>query len=47
MSIEPHGGKLVNCFVNPDEKMTKMEQAKKLKSIELDKYLYFDLDCIA
>lgn len=47
MSIEPHGGKLVNCFVNPDEKMTKMEQAKKLKSIELDEYLSFDLDCIA
>ncbi len=47
MSIEPHGGKLVSRFVSSDEKMTKMEQAKKLESIELDEYLSFDLDCIA
>jgi ATP sulfurylase len=46
MSIEPHGGKLVSRFVSSDEKMTKMEQAKKLESIELDDiYLLIRLYC--
>ncbi|MGC8737066.1 MAG: sulfate adenylyltransferase [Candidatus Hydrogenedens sp.] len=47
MAIEPHGGKLVNRFVPADEKIKKIEEAKKLKQIILDEYLSFDLDCIA
>ena len=47
MSIEPHGGKLVNRFVSEIEKQKKIEQARHLKKILLDEYLTFDLDCIA
>lgn len=47
MSIEPHGGKLVDRYIKPDEKESKLSEAKKLKSIHIDEYLSFDLDCIA
>ncbi len=47
MLIEPHGGKLINRFVSPEEKEIKIQQAKSLKKIFLDDYLTFDLDCIA
>lgn len=47
MSIEPHGGKLVNRFVSENEKQKKIEQTRHLKKILLDEYLTFDLDCIA
>lgn len=47
MSIEPHGGKLVNRFVPEEKKERKIEEAKKCKQIFLDEYLSFDLDCIA
>ncbi|HOK10106.1 MAG TPA: sulfate adenylyltransferase [Candidatus Hydrogenedens sp.] len=47
MAIEPHGGVLVNRFVSIVERNVKREEAKRLKSIQLDEYLSFDLDCIA
>ncbi len=47
MSIEPHGGKLIDKYVKPEEKESRLSEAKKLKSIHIDEYLSFDLDCIA
>ncbi|MCX8065003.1 MAG: sulfate adenylyltransferase [Candidatus Hydrogenedentes bacterium] len=47
MTIEPHGGKLVNRYVQLEEKEEKIAEAKKLKALYIDEYLSFDLDGIA
>ncbi len=47
MSIEPHGGKLINRYIKPEDRESKLSEAKKLKSIHIDEYLSFDLDGIA
>jgi len=47
MSIAPHGGTLINCFVPDSEKASLQEIARTLPRIQVDAYAAFDIDGIA
>lgn len=47
MSIAPHGGTLINCFVPDSEKVSLQEIARTLPRIQVDAYAAFDIDGIA
>lgn len=47
MSIAPHGGTLVNCFAEDNQKSALYAKAQGLPSISVDAYAAFDIDGIA
>lgn len=47
MSIEPHGGELVNRLLRDDALAAAQEAVKSLPAISVDGYAAFDIDCIA
>lgn len=47
MAIAPHGGKLVNRFLQGEALSAALGRAASLPSIQVDTYAAFDIDCIA
>ena len=47
MSIQPHGGTLVDRFMSAAEAARTVESAPGMPSIRVDAYTAFDMDCIA
>ena len=47
MSLQPHGGTLVNRFLAADEAVCILEAAAGMPCLRVDAYTAFDIDCIA
>ena len=47
MSLQPHGGTLVNRFLAAEEAVRILEAAAGMPCLRVDAYTAFDIDCIA
>jgi len=47
MSIEPHGGELINRLLAGNERTAELDRAKKLPKLNVNSFTAFDIDAIA